>query len=295
MSKKTPGKGLGKGLSALIPIDSEQMNKQESAAEIEVSSIIPNAFQPRRVFDEEKLAELAESIKEHGVVQPVVVRKLADEKYELVVGERRLRACQLLQLDKLPAVIKDFTDEQMMEIALIENIQRQDLNPVEEAYAYKRLLEEFKLTQEQVAQRISKSRSFVANMVRILNLPQLILDKLAEGDLTVGHVRPLLALDNQEMQIKAAAEMLSKKMTVRQAELLVKKTIEGQKKKKSKTKNKKGKLSPELVDLETRLRNVCGTKVIIKNMGKKGKIEIDYYNTDDLNRILSLFLNEDLT
>jgi ParB family chromosome partitioning protein len=291
---KGPAKGLGKGLSALIPIDSEQMNKEEKAIEIKVRSITPNAFQPRRVFDEEKLAELAQSIKEHGVIQPVVVRKLADEKYELVVGERRLRACQLLQLDKLPAVIKDFTDEQMMEIALIENIQRQDLNPVEEAYAYKRLLEEFKLTQEQVAQKISKSRPFVANMVRILNLPQPILDTLAAGELTVGHVRPLLAVADQERQIKAAEEMLNQQMTAREAEAFVKKLTEGQKKKTGKTKAKKGKLSPELVDLEARLRDACGTKVIIRNKGNKGKIEIDYYSNDDLNRILALFFNEDL-
>ena len=150
--------GLGRGLSALIPPASEEMNKEAAATEIKVSAIVPNSFQPRRTFDEGKLAELAESIKAHGVVQPIVVRKITDGKYELVVGERRLRACQSLKLPKVPALIKEYTDEQMMEIALIENIQRQDLNPVEEAAAYKRLLEEFKFTQV-VAQKISKSRS----------------------------------------------------------------------------------------------------------------------------------------
>lgn len=285
--------GLGKGLSALIPPVSEEMNKEEMTTEIKVSTIIPNTFQPRRTFDEEKLAELAESIKIHGVVQPVVVRKIANGKHELVVGERRLRACQKLKLEKIPALIKEYTDEQMMEIALIENVQRQDLNPVEEAYAYKRLLEEFKYTQEQVAEKISKSRSFVANLVRILNLPQPILDKLAAGELTIGHVRPLLALEDKAMQIKAAEEMLNNQLTVREAETLAKSMTNPAKKQAAKKKKAK-KLPPELLDIESKLRDTCGTKVVIRNKGDKGRIEIEYYNSDDLNRILTLFFHEDL-
>ncbi|HHZ16430.1 MAG TPA: ParB/RepB/Spo0J family partition protein [Peptococcaceae bacterium] len=284
--------GLGKGLSALIPPVSEEINKEETAAAIKISSIIPNTFQPRREFDEDKLTELAESIKEHGVVQPIVVRKISGGRYELVVGERRLRACQRLKIREIPAIVKEYTDEQMMEIALIENIQRQDLNPLEEAYAYKRLLEEFNLTQEEVAKKISKSRSFVANMVRILNLPQEVLDLLAGGDLTVGHVRPLLALNSAEQQIKAAEEMRKKQMTVREAEEFTKGLLEAPQK--QMMKRKKMKLSPELIDLENKLRNVCGTKVAIKNKGEKGKIEIEYYNNDDLNRILAIFFNEEL-
>lgn len=285
--------GLGKGLSALIPPVSEEMNKEETASEIKIATIIPNTFQPRRTFDEEKLAELAESIKIHGVVQPIVVRRIANGKYELVVGERRLRACQKLKLEKVPALIKEYTDEQMMEIAIIENIQRQDLNPVEEAYAYKRLLEEFKYTQEQVAEKISKSRSFVANLVRILNLPQPILDRLTAGELTIGHVRPLLAIEDQVMQIKAAEEMIKSQLTVREAEALAKSIADPAQKQAAKKKKLK-KLPPELLDIETKLRDMCGTKVVIRNKGDKGRIEIEYYNTDDLNRILTLFFQEDL-
>jgi ParB family chromosome partitioning protein len=284
--------GLGKGLSALIPPVSEEMNK-EAATEIKVSAIVPNSFQPRRTFDEEKLAELAESIKTHGVVQPIVVRQIADGKYELVVGERRLRACQSLKLPRIPALIKDYTDEQMMEIALIENIQRQDLNPIEEATAYKRLLEEFKFTQEEVAQKISKSRPFVANMVRLLHLPPTILDRVARGELTIGHARPLLALKDEAEQLKAAEEIISKQLTARQAEELVKDYAASTQKQNIKRK-KTAKLPPELLDLENRLRDTCGTKVTIRNKGEKGKIEIEYYNTDDLNRILAIFFQEEL-
>lgn len=286
--------GLGKGLSALIPTTGGALGKEENVTEIEVNAIVPNSFQPRRVFDEEKLNELAESIKEHGVVQPVVVRRLKNERYELVVGERRLRASKILQLGKIPAVIKDYTNQQMMEIALIENIQRQDLDPIEEAYAYKRLLEEFNLTQEQVAQKVSKSRPFIANMVRILNLPQFILDKVSDGELTVGHVRPLLTVNSEAAQIKAAEEMISKELNVREAEALVKNLIEDKKKDSVLGKDTNRKLTPELVDIESRLRDACGTKVVIKAKGNKGKIEIDYYNNDDLSRILAIFLDEEL-
>lgn len=281
--------GLGKGLSALIPTKTEAVGTDENVAEIEVKAIIPNTFQPRRVFDDEKLKELASSIQEHGVVQPIVVRRLKEGKFELVVGERRWRACQILQLPKIPAVIKEYTDEQMMEIALVENIQRQDLNPLEEAQAYKKLLTEFRYTQEQVAQKISKSRPFVANMVRLLNLPQIILDFLSAGELSVGHVRPLLAIEGQELQIKTATEIIEKKMTAREAERYVQE-ITGNKRLKKHSPKKKNKLSPDLVDIETKLREICGTKVLIKDKGNKGKIEIDYYNSDDLNRIISHFL-----
>lgn len=285
--------GLGKGLSALIPPASEEMNKEEAATEIKVSAIVPNSFQPRRTFDKEKLAELAESIRTHGVVQPIVVRKIADGKYELVVGERRLRACQSLKLQKIPAIIKEYTDEQMMEIALIENIQRQDLNPVEEATAYKRLLEEFKFTQEEVAQKVSKSRPFVANMVRLLHLPPTILDRLARGELTIGHARPLLALKDEAEQLKAAEEIISKQLTARQAEELAR-SYAAPAQRQSGNRKKLAKLPPELLDLENRLRDTCGTKVTIRNKGEQGKIEIEYYNTDDLNRILSIFFQEEL-
>ena len=183
--------GLGKGLSALIP--SMSVSEEEGVVEIEVDTIRPNPHQPRQEFAVEKLNELAASLQEHGVVQPIVVRKIADE-YELVVGERRWRASKLLGWKKIPAVVKEYTDQQIMEIALVENLQREDLNPIEEALAYQRLITEFAYTQEEVARKVSKSRPFVANMVRILSLPEEILELVARGELTVGHARPLLAL-----------------------------------------------------------------------------------------------------
>ncbi len=287
-------KGLGKGLSALIPSSPELISSDEPVLEVEVHKIKPNSFQPRRKFDEEKLNELAESIKEHGVVQPVVIRPAGSGKYELVVGERRLRACQRLGLLKIPAVVKEFSDAQMMEIALVENIQRQDLNPVEEALAYKRLMEEFKLTQEQVSQKVSKSRPFIANMVRLLNLPDPILDKLSSGQLTVGHARPLLAINSEELQIKIAQEICDKNLSVRDTENLVKRTVEEENRRVEKEKiQSEHKLSPIMLDIEAKLRSLLGTKVKIKDQGERGKIEIDYYSTEDLERIVALVLQEE--
>lgn len=287
--------GLGKGLSALIPMSDDILGKDEPVAEISVSQIKANSFQPRRVFDEEKLEELANSINEHGVIQPVVIRRLKSGKYELVVGERRLRACQKLGLEKIPAVVKEFTDRQMMEIALVENIQRQDLNPIEEAYAYKRLLDEFRLTQEQLAVRVAKSRSFIANMVRLLNLPPMIIDSLTNNKLTVGHARPILAINNEETQLRVAAEIINRNLSVRETENIIKKIVEEEKRKEEESKAKQAvrrgdKMPPTLHDLETKLRGLCGTKVRIKDLGGQGKIEIEYYSEDDLERISSLFL-----
>ncbi len=284
-------KGLGKGLSALIPTSTQTGDAGEPVTEIDVKLIEPNTFQPRRTFDEEKLLELADSIKEHGVVQPIIVRPLNNGKYELVVGERRLRACQKISIGKIPAVIKDFSNKQMMEIALVENIQRQDLNPVEEAFAYKRLMEEFKLTQEEVAKRVSKSRSQIANMVRLLNLPKNVLKYLSQGYITVGHARPLLAIEDEEIQISTVEEIINKQLSVRETENLIKRLIEN--KDKVITRNKKElEKSPIIIDLESRLRSVCGTKVKIKNKGEKGSIEIEYYSTDDFERIVSLFTKD---
>jgi len=285
-------KRLGRGLSALIPMDTDLLGKDEPVAEIDLTLIKTNTFQPRRIFDEDKLAELADSIKEHGVVQPVVVRPLGSGKYELVVGERRFRACQRLQMEKIPAVVKELSNQQMMEIALIENIQRQDLNPVEEATAYKRLMEEFKLTQEQVAQRVAKSRPVVANMVRLLNLPPVILEKVSLGILTAGQVRPLLTLEKEEEQIKLAQKIIDQNLTARDAEALTRKMAEEKTGKKQKT-DKEDKLPPVLQDIESRLRSICGTKVRIRQMGGGGRIEIDYYNDDDLDRIITIFEKEE--
>jgi len=284
-------RGLGKGLSALIPATNAiQYNpEKDTIVELEVNEILSNAFQPRKNFDPEKLAELAASIKEHGIIQPVVVRPHA-QGYELVVGERRLRACKQLGLEKIPAVIKTLSDQDMTEIALIENIQRHNLNPIEEARAYKRLIEEFGLTQDDVAKKVGKSRPFISNFLRILQLPEEILDLLAKGSLTVGHVRPLLTLENSSSQWEVVKNILDNNLSVRGVEELVKKTV-----KKPLLKNKKvfkTNNSPILNDIQEQLRNKFGTKVLIKDSGKKGKIEIEYYNHDDLQRIIDLIIEQ---
>lgn len=279
--------GLGKGLSALIP--SMSVSEEEGVVEIEVDAIRPNPHQPRQEFAVEKLNELAASLQEHGVVQPIVVRKIADE-YELVVGERRWRASKLLGWKKIPAVVKEYTDQQIMEIALVENLQREDLNPIEEALAYQRLITEFAYTQEEVARKVSKSRPFVANMVRILSLPEEILELVARGKLTVGHARPLLALSGRKQQLAVAAEIISDELTVRDVEALVRE-LSGQKKQVRSSRKKTSRvLSPEIESLEARLREKYATKVSIKPGKKAGKIEIEYYDLADLNRLLDILL-----
>ncbi|MDK2822983.1 MAG: ParB family transcriptional regulator, chromosome partitioning protein [Clostridia bacterium] len=283
MSKR----GLGKGLGALIPTTNpvQYDPDKDTISELNIHEILPNSFQPRKNFDPDKLSELAASIKEHGVIQPVIVRPHS-EGYELVVGERRLRACKQLGLEKIPAVIRALSDRDMTEMALIENIQRHDLNPIEEAKAYKKLIEEFGLTQEEVAKKVGKSRPFIANYLRILHLPELIHDYLAKGVLTVGHARPLLSIENQSLQLQLVKQIIDNGLSVRETENLIKKSL-----KKSAVKNKTGKastLSPILNDIQDRLRNRFSTKVNIKDDGKKGKIEIEYYNHDDLQRILEL-------
>ena len=287
-------RGLGKGLGALIPTPEvvEYNPEQDVVLEISVEEIIPNSFQPRKEFDPEKLQELASSIQEHGVIQPVIVRpRLNNTGYELVVGERRLRACKMIGLEKIPAVIKTLSDQEMTEIALIENIQRENLNPVEEAKAYKRLIEEFGLTQEEVAKKVGKSRSFVANFLRLLQLPSDILDLLADGKVTVGHVRPLLSLVNESLQRQVVKEILEKNLSVRETEETVKKII---KDKTSKRILKKKNTSPVFLDLQEQLQNKFGTKVLIKDSGKRGKIEIEYYNYDDLQRIIDMIVGQQL-
>jgi len=287
-------RGLGKGLGALIPTPEvvEYNPEQDVVLEISVEEIIPNSFQPRKEFDPEKLQELASSIQEHGVIQPVIVRpRLNNTGYELVVGERRLRACKMIGLEKIPAVIKTLSDQEMTEIALIENIQRENLNPVEEAKAYKRLIEEFGLTQEEVAKKVGKSRPFVANFLRLLQLPSDILDLLADGKVTVGHVRPLLSLVNESLQRQVVKEILEKNLSVRETEETVKKII---KDKTSKRILKKKNTPPVFLDLQEQLQNKFGTKVLIKDSGKRGKIEIEYYNYDDLQRIIDMIVGQQI-
>ncbi|MDF2875674.1 MAG: spo0J, partial [Sporomusa sp.] len=217
MSKR----GLGRGLDALFGSPaSVETSGETDTNEITIKDIVPNPHQPRQEFDEEALAELAQSIKQHGVIQPVIVRKTLSG-YELVAGERRWRASQLAGLKQIPAVVRDYTDAEMMEIALIENLQRQNLNPIEEAMAFRRLMEEFGLTQEEVAQKIGRSRSMIANIVRLLNLQPEIRDFVSRGTLSMGQARPLLALEIPELQLEAAKQIVEEDLSARDSEELV--------------------------------------------------------------------------
>lgn len=284
-------KGLGKGLQALIPMHTEDDIEGEKVKEIKISQLKPNAFQPRRFFDEEKLKELADSIKEHGVVQPILVRSSGKDAYEIVAGERRWRAAKKAALEVVPVVIKEYDDREMTEIALIENIQRENLNPIEEAQAYKKLMEEFGLTQEKLSLRVGKSRPFIANIIRLLNLHPSIQDFLSRGLLTAGHARPLLGIENKENQFKLAEEIINKNLSVRQTE----QAIKSQSKKQTQTnpKVKEQKREAIYLQIEEKMRSLLGTQVKVKDLGEKGKIEIEYYSEEDLTRIIELLLRDE--
>lgn len=277
-------KGLGKGLGSLISV-SEEINN-EGIVEIKLTEIEPNKEQPREIFDEEKLIDLAESIKEHGVISPIIVKKEKNGYYKIIAGERRWRASKMAKISTIPAIIKDFEDEKAYEIALIENLQRQDLNPIEEAKGYKRLMEEFNLTQEAVSQKVSKARSQIANSLRLLNLPKMAFKLLESGKISVGHAKVLLSLENKE-RIEELAELVAEKnITVRELEKIA---LSSKKPKKEKKENLDTKLA--FIDFEKRASDTLGTKVKIHSGKKKGKIEIEYYGYEDLERIFKIIEN----
>lgn len=269
-------KALGKGLSALIPENSETTGN--SVVQLKITEIEANENQPRRNFDEEALHSLADSIKEHGVVQPIIVRR-EGQGYQIVAGERRWRAARIAGLKMVPVVVKDYSEDQILEIALIENLQREDLNPIEEANAYKSLMEEYSFSQDEIGKRIGKSRSAIANSLRLLNLPDEIIEHLILGRLSAGHARALLSFPEDKKKIEIANRIINEGLNVRQAEKL---SQEKKKTKRIKTK------SAEICEIEERLRNIFGTKVTIAHSKKKGKIEIEYYGMDDLDKILEL-------
>jgi ParB family chromosome partitioning protein len=289
--EKVSKQRLGKGLSALIPgADQVDEGTSRRVREIRIDTIKPNPYQPRMEIDDEKLDELVDSIKRHGIIQPVVVRE-TDEGYELVAGHRRCLAAKKLKMATIPAVVEDLPDIGMMQIALIENIQRQDLNPIEEATAYQRLIDEFGLTQEDIADVIGKSRPAVANTLRLLNLPKQIQESVSRGTISAGHAKCLLSLDG-DVQIKLWEEIIATGMSVRDAEEAVKQIKAGKKKdhKDSGVPVRMKKTNPQVVELEETLRRYFGTQVKIKQGPKKGYIEIEYYSPEDLERILGLFL-----
>lgn len=289
--------GLGRGVLSLLPQDEQRTasaataNIDEAAKtgilELPLTEIEPNPNQPRRNFLEDEMATLVESIRQYGVIQPIVVCKM-DDKYQIVAGERRWRAAQLAELTTIPVVIKDYSMEQITEIALVENLQRQDLDPVEEAYAYKRLMDTFKKTQEAIATRLGRSRSHVANMVRLLQLPDFILTELSLGDISIGQARPLLSLKNKELQKEALKLIKEKELTARQVETLVKQMLDGTYGKQGKARTK-AQQTAELRAIMDRLKVSLGMPVDIKvKAGNKvqGKMEIAFRSEEELNYLI---------
>ena len=279
---------LGRGLSALIPDISTEIDKKDIIT-IDLKNIYPNQDQPRRVFDEEKIKILSESIKNYGVLQPIVLKPDDKGKYMIIAGERRYRASKLARKSDIPAVIKDIPMKDIMEIALIENLQREELNPIEEALAYRSLIKNYVVTQEEISEAVGKSRPHITNTLRLLNLPQKIMDMIDQGQITAGHGKALLRVNDENLQLELANKVIAEELSVRATEALAKKICEDNIKevpKKSKEKD------VFIVDVEEKLRNIFGTKVNISKGKKKGKIEIEYYNEDDLNNIVSMLLED---
>lgn len=275
-------KGLGKGINALFP--GEDTKPEEKVEQITIADIRPNPYQPRKIFDDEALLELSESIKEHGVLQPIIVRKKGS-KFEIVVGERRFRASKKVHLEEIPAVIRDFNDQQMMELAILENLQREDLTPIEEAEAYQNLMENLGLTQEQLAFRLGKSRPHIANHIRLLSLPEIVRNAVSEGKLSMGHGKALLGLKKKKNIPLIMQKTIKENLNVRQLEALVQRLNENVPRE-----TKKVEKDIFTLEKESELREFFGTAVkITKNEEKeKGKIEIEFYSKDDLERILKL-------
>ncbi|WP_353683332.1 ParB/RepB/Spo0J family partition protein [Thermodesulfovibrio sp. 3907-1M] len=264
-------KALGKGLDALIP------KKEETLLEIEIERIIPGEAQPRTDFNEESLKELAQSIKEKGIIQPIVVSRVGDGTFRIIAGERRWRAAKIAGVEKIPAVIKDVSPSEAVEIALIENIQREDLDPVETASAFERLLKEFNITQEELSKRVGKDRATIANYLRILRLPDEVRQHLKNGTITMGHAKAILSVEDSQKQIQITNMVIKKSLSVRQTEELVKK-IDKQKPPR--------KIVPEIAELEDKLTSELGYKVKILHKGKKGKLQIFYNSLDELDGIV---------
>lgn len=278
MTKKN---GLGRGLSSLLQESVDSSGA--SVHELSVLDIEPNPKQPRRNFDQDALKTLADSISEVGVLSPILVREKENGLYEIIAGERRWRASKLAGKKKIPAIVKNYETKEVMEIALIENLQREDLNPFEEAMGYQTLKEQFGLTQEEIAQRVSKSRSTVANILRILNLPDFVLKEIKNGKVSVGHAKALSSLESDETRKLLLYEIVKNEISVREAEELAKKLSQ---KKRTVLIKKNLKKDPNLIEVEERLSGRFGTKVQIKSGKIKSKIEIEYYSNDDLERII---------
>ena len=297
-------KGLGKGLGAIFGEDivkesNEELTKvkrslpaeeeeTKGSLMVKISLIEPNRDQPRKDFNEEELQELAESIKNYGVLQPLLVQKKGTS-YELIAGERRWRAAKLAGLKEVPVVLREYSKQQAMEIALIENVQRADLNPIEEAQAYQQLVKEFHLTQEEIAARVSKNRATITNAMRLLKLDEEIQNLLIKGAISSGHARAILSLEDKQLQKKAAKEVLDRRLSVRETEKLVKRLARASVEKNERTEKKDDALALIFQDLEERMKTIMGTKVSIHNKDRnKGRIEIEYYSEAELERIVEM-------
>lgn len=283
-------KGLGKGLGALLSVDGIPETQKDSVVELKINDISPNSDQPRKQFKEEALQELADSIKENGVIQPIIVSKRGTG-YRIVAGERRWRASRLAGLKVIPAIVRDLTDQQTMEQALIENIQRQDLNPLEEAFAMDNLMKEHGLTQEALAKKLGKSRPAIANTLRLINIDESLQDFVRNGDLSAGHARALLAITDKDEQKKAADVVMIKELSVRETEEYVKKILSEDKTPRKTSVKASSAVEISTKDVEHKLASYYGTKVKLKlkdEVKGKGTIVIEYYSYDDLDRLLEM-------
>ncbi len=279
-------KGLGKGLDALFEDNSYDLEPQGGGETLlRLSQIEPDKNQPRKFFDEAALEELAASIKEHGLIQPIIVSPLGDDRYRIIAGERRWRASRLAGLEEVPALVREYTAQEISEVSLIENLQREDLNPIEEALGYRNLMELYGMTQEKISQTVSKSRSAIANTLRLLTLPEQILDFIKTGELSAGHARTLIGLEDADMQLALANKMITDELSVRQAEELVKKS----KKEPTPAPMTDPAVAQALKELETRAASGVGNKVSIRHKpNNKGKVEIQYHSVDELEKIIEI-------
>ncbi len=290
MAKKS--KGLGRGLGALlntdeaVKIENSQGSDDKGILELKISEVEPNKAQPRSHFDDDALKSLSDSIKEYGVLSPIVVSKNENGFYMIIAGERRWRAAKLAGLKKIPAIIKEYDDKETMEIALIENLQREDLNPIEEAEGFKELMEIYKLTQEEVSKKMGKSRSAVANSVRLLSLPEKVRKMLINKEISSGHARAILSLNDEKVMLSVAEKIINEGLNVRQTENIVSKLLKEPKKKEINKNDEE--LLRYLSSLEKNLGSHLGTKVKIHHGKSKGKIEIEYYSNEDFERIMNI-------
>jgi ParB family chromosome partitioning protein len=304
MNKRRLGKGLGAifNISEISNDDNLDVSikgkkeKNEGVVEVLLRKVKPNPKQPRKVFDQQKLAELADTIGTYGIIQPITVFQ-EDDHYILITGERRLKAAEMAGLETIPAIIRDYNPEEFMEITLVENLQREDLNPIEEALAFRELIEQFNLTQEKLAQRIGKSRSAITNSLRLLSLSEQVQDLIISGKLTAGQARPLLSINDQKIQFALALEIVNNNMSAREIEKLIKKYKRENLPENKDQQGTKNKTQEQLMlaEMEEKVRKTYGTRVTIKMGSKGGKIELTFYNNEDLERLLELLLKKEVS